>query len=192
MFEVPGFHTKLLVMGFQPMLPLTAPVYVWEPAVGAVWLTWRVKVMPENADETGFVVQPAQVRLNEPRSTFVGARYVFDPAFTNVSENGGIVHTFATQDAPANVPTVENVTVCAAAGIAPRATAAVPTSTARANPRTPMFPPSMRGSGINFELSPSAQPLFVRRYFTRPCSQHAPYHSTGPNASVTTPAKSNT
>src|SRR5512132_718941 len=136
-------------MGFQPTNPVSEPVYVPEPPVGAVWLTCSVNEIPLNDGDVICVPpQPAHVRLNEPRSTFVGAEYVFDPAFTKVSVNVPCVHEFAgpvpgagaaVHPAPVKLPNDEYVTFCAAADSAPSATAAVPTSTARANPRTPMF-----------------------------------------------------
>jgi hypothetical protein len=50
--------------------------------------------------------------LNEPRSTVVGAPYVFEPAFTKVSVKTPLplavpVHDVAVHPAPLNVPVVE-------------------------------------------------------------------------------------
>src|SRR5881394_4291864 len=179
-----GDQVSAPVAGFQPMAPETDPVKLPLPTDGTVWLTVRVNTTSPGI-VAGFapVVNPSR---NWPMSTlFTGGAAVTMAELVYDSVNQPKTQLTAVQPVPLNAPDVWYVTVCAATGSDPSATATVPTSTARANPRTPMSSSSrstqMRGFGQDVVVEPWAQPLVNERWFrwTDPVAGRVPTWNRG-------------
>src|SRR5690349_12493601 len=130
------------------MLPVSEPVKLAVPDDGFVCEIIRLNVVPAAMALGGLQLASVHATENCPRSTPLGAR-TFPPPFKNVIVQPpasvhvlGVGVTNAEQPGPLKLPIVLNVTCCAAAGSAPRAIAAAPTSAALLSIRILLPPPN--------------------------------------------------